>query len=193
MPIQSYVTDEELERILGVIDTETETGKRNRAIILVGATTGLRAIDIIRMKLTDIDWRKGEIKLVQSKTGTTTHVPLMKETGEALKDYILNTRPKGTGCGEVFLRVSAQRRRSRTRPVSAACSAPIRKKPGYAGSPLTGRGSMACAGGWQRNCSFQVRRSPQCHRYSAMTIRILPASTFLLIQTTSGNAHLISA
>ena len=67
MPIQSYVTDEELERILGVIDTETETGKRNRAIILVGATTGLRAIDIIRMKLTDIDWRKGEIKLVQSK------------------------------------------------------------------------------------------------------------------------------
>ena len=50
MPIQSYVTDEELERILGVIDTETETGKRNRAIILVGATTGLRAIDIIRMK-----------------------------------------------------------------------------------------------------------------------------------------------
>ncbi len=26
MPIQSYVTDEELERILGVIDMETETG-----------------------------------------------------------------------------------------------------------------------------------------------------------------------
>lgn len=59
MPIQSYVTDEELGLILGVIDTDTETGKRNRAIFLVGATTGLRAIDIIRMKLTDIDWKRG--------------------------------------------------------------------------------------------------------------------------------------
>lgn len=59
MPIQSYMTDEEPGPILGVIDTDTETGKRSRTIILVGTTTGLRAIDIIRMKLTDIDWRKG--------------------------------------------------------------------------------------------------------------------------------------
>lgn len=35
MPIQGYVTDDALERILGVIDTSTETGKRNRAIIVV--------------------------------------------------------------------------------------------------------------------------------------------------------------
>lgn len=105
MPIQSYVTDEELERILGVINTDTEMGKRDRAIILVGATTGLRGIDIIRMKLTDINWRKGEIKIVQGKTGLTIHVPLMKETGEALQDYILNARPRGSGCEEVFLRV----------------------------------------------------------------------------------------
>ena len=49
MPIQSYVTDEELNRILDVIDTSTDVGKRNKAIILVAATIGLRAIDIIRM------------------------------------------------------------------------------------------------------------------------------------------------
>ena len=47
MPIQGYVSDEELNRILNVIDTSTEVGKRNRAIILLGATTGLRACDII--------------------------------------------------------------------------------------------------------------------------------------------------
>ena len=93
MPIQSYVTDEELERILGVIDTTSEIGKRDRAIILVAATTGLRACDLIRMKLTDIDWRKGEIKLVQKKTDRTIYVPLVKETGAALQDYILNARP----------------------------------------------------------------------------------------------------
>ena len=140
MPIQSYVTDEELERILGVIDTETETGKRNRAIILVGATTGLRAIDIIRMKLTDIDWRKGEIKLVQSKTGTTTHVPLMKETGEALKDYILNARPKGTGCGEVFLRVSAPKTEIQDTTCIGCMFRSYQEKAGIRRQPFDGKG-----------------------------------------------------
>lgn len=107
MPIQSYVTDEELNRILDVIDTSTDVGKRNKAIILVAATTGLRAIDIIRMKLSDIDWRKGEIKIHQAKTDRTIHVPLTKETGEALQDYILNARNCTTGCPEVFLRAVA--------------------------------------------------------------------------------------
>lgn len=96
MPIQGYVTDEELEQILNVIDTSSDIGKRDRAIILSAATTGLRACDLIRMKLTDIDWRKGEIRLVQKKTGRTVYVPLVKETGEALRDYILNARPGQT-------------------------------------------------------------------------------------------------
>ena len=39
MPIQSYVTDEELDEILRVIDTDSEMGKRDRAIILLAATT----------------------------------------------------------------------------------------------------------------------------------------------------------
>ncbi len=101
------MTDEELKSILNVIDVSTESGKRNRAIILLGATTGLRACDIIRMKLTDIDWRKGEISLVQKKTGKTVYAPLVREAGEAIKDYILNARPATPGCQEVFLRVIA--------------------------------------------------------------------------------------
>ena len=101
--IQDYVTDEELEKILGVIDGNTEVGKRNRAIILLAATTGLRACDIIRMKLQDIDWRKGEIRLLQKKTGHMVYIPLLRETGDAIQDYILNFRPGGD-CQEVFLR-----------------------------------------------------------------------------------------
>ena len=101
--IQDYVTDEELEKILGVIDCNTELGKRNRAIILLAATTGLRACDIIRMKLQDIDWRKGEIRLLQKKTGHMVYIPLLQEAGDAIQDYILNARPN-VNCQEVFLR-----------------------------------------------------------------------------------------
>ena len=83
-------------------------GKRDRAIILLAATTGLRAGDLIRIKLTDIDWRKGEIRLLQRKTGRVSYTPLVKETGEALQDYILNARPRSES-PEVFLRLVAPR------------------------------------------------------------------------------------
>ena len=106
MPIQGYVTDDELERILNVIDTSTEVGKRNRAIILLGATTGLRACDIIRLKLTDIDWRRGEIRVKQSKTNMEVRLPLLREVGAAIQDYILNARPQDH-CSELFLRCVA--------------------------------------------------------------------------------------
>jgi site-specific recombinase XerD len=106
MPIQGYVTDEELERILNVIDASTEAGKRNRAMILLSATTGLRACDIIRLKLTDIDWRRGEIRVKQSKTDQVVCLPLLSEAGEALQDYILNARPQNH-CAELFLRCAA--------------------------------------------------------------------------------------
>lgn len=103
MPIQSYVTDEELDAILGVIDTNTPKGKRNLAIILLAASTGMRACDIIRLKLSDIDWRKGEIRIVQRKTKRTVVLPLIPEAGAALKDYILHARPDAD-CPELFLR-----------------------------------------------------------------------------------------
>ena len=104
-PIQSYVTDEELERILAVIDTETESGKRNRAIILLAANTGLRACDIAQLKLRDIDWRRGCIQIAQKKTNEMVYIPLTEDVGEALQDYILNARPH-MDCQEVFLRIS---------------------------------------------------------------------------------------
>lgn len=64
---------------------------------------------IIRRKLEDIDWRKGEIRFVQKKTGITTSLPLMNEAGKALQDYILNARPS-SNLPEVFLSAKAPTR-----------------------------------------------------------------------------------
>lgn len=114
MPIQSYVTDEELERIFSAIDRETTLGKRDYAIIQIGATTGLRAADIIELKLTDINWRKGEIRIQQKKTKREVILPLVSETAEAIQDYILNGRPS-SDYSELFLRHSA--------PAYAICAA----------------------------------------------------------------------
>jgi site-specific recombinase XerD len=93
---------EEINQTLEMIDRRTPQGKRDYAIILLGTVTGLRAIDIARMKLTDIDWRKGELKFVQSKTGNSAALPLTHDVGSAIKEYILKVRPK-TEYDNVFL------------------------------------------------------------------------------------------
>lgn len=106
MPVRGYVSDDEFTAIIGQIDTSTSMGKRDKGIIMLGATTGLRAVDIARLKLTDIDWVRGEIRVMQSKTGGMLCLPLLPEAGEAVKDYILNGRPDSDS-PEVFLREKA--------------------------------------------------------------------------------------
>jgi len=97
------LSSDEIALIMDVIDRRLPKGKRDYAIILLAIQLGLRAIDIIRLTLTDIDWRKGEIKLVQAKTGISVALPLTKDIGEAIQDYILHGR-QDTESNALFLR-----------------------------------------------------------------------------------------
>ena len=95
--------DEDVAAILNTIDRRMPKGKRDYAIITLALVTGLRAIDITKLKLSDIDWRNGEIRVMQSKTGEPLVLPLTKDVGEAIQDYILNGRQE-TASEALFLR-----------------------------------------------------------------------------------------
>jgi site-specific recombinase XerD len=95
---------EEINQALEMIDRRTPQGRHDYAMILLGTVTGLRAIDIASLKLADIDWKKGELKIVQSKTGKSVALPLTHDVGSAIKEYILKARPQ-TEHDNVFLRV----------------------------------------------------------------------------------------
>lgn len=97
-------TPEEVAAILDVIDRRIPRGKRDYAIMLLGTVTGLRAIDIVKLRLTDIDWQAGEIKIAQAKNRNPLALPLTADVGEAIQDYILNGRQQ-TDCNAVFLRL----------------------------------------------------------------------------------------
>jgi len=84
---------DELAAMLKVIDRRSVAGKRAYAVMMLGIVLGIRACDVITMKFTDIDWVNGEIKILQTKTANTVVLPLTKDVGEALQDYILNARP----------------------------------------------------------------------------------------------------
>ena len=86
-------TNDELKKIKNSIDLGNPSGKRDYAIILLIASTGLRSVDVIKMKLSDIDWEEKTIHILQSKTKNELMLPLADEVGWALIDYIKNARP----------------------------------------------------------------------------------------------------
>ncbi|MGI6154269.1 MAG: tyrosine-type recombinase/integrase [Christensenellaceae bacterium] len=95
---------DDVDAILKVIDRRIPRGKRDYAMILLGTVTGLRAVDIAKLRLTDIDWKNGEIKIIQAKTGMSLALPLTADVGKAIKDYILYGRQE-TNSDAVFLRL----------------------------------------------------------------------------------------
>src|SRR5260370_576686 len=53
-----------------------QVSARNAAITLLALTTGLRACDIIALRLADVDWRGATIAVVQQKTSNPLTLPL---------------------------------------------------------------------------------------------------------------------
>ena len=94
---------EEMNRIWEAVDTESDIGKRDMAMMKLSLSTGLRCCDLMDLKLADIDWHKNEIRIIQNKTNTELVLPLMPDAGNALADYILHARPH-TDNPFIFLR-----------------------------------------------------------------------------------------
>ena len=87
-------TDEEVDSILVSVDRSVPTGKRDYAVIMLALWTGLRAVDILGLKRSDIDWNRNVINVVQDKTDVNIQMDLSPGAGNAIADYILNGRPE---------------------------------------------------------------------------------------------------
>jgi len=66
---------------------------RNRAICWLAFETGMRAVDICNLKITDIDWTNDRIHVTQQKTSKPLELPLRATYGNAIADYLLYERP----------------------------------------------------------------------------------------------------
>jgi len=79
----------------------TPAGLRNRAILLLLARLGLRAGEIVRLELGDIDWSEGSLS-VHGKGRVERPLPLPHEVGQAIAAYLERGRPEAS-CRRVFL------------------------------------------------------------------------------------------
>jgi site-specific recombinase XerD len=102
--IAQFMAAEDVSAVLGEIDVGTAKGKRDYAVIMLAATTGMRAADIVNLRLKDINWAEGKIACIQSKTSEPLALPLVRAAGEAIEGYILDARPDAP-TDHVFIRL----------------------------------------------------------------------------------------
>jgi integrase len=96
----------EVARILEAIDRGNPCGKRDYAIVLLIARLGLRSIDVKRLEFGDLDWPGNRLFVTQAKTGGRVQLPLLKDVGWAVIDYMRSGRP-ACDCPQVFVRHTA--------------------------------------------------------------------------------------
>ncbi len=93
----------QVRALIDSVETSTPLGLRDRAVLLSIATLGLRGQEVRHLKLTDIRWRAGEIRLGETKSRRERALPLPQELGTALAEYVLHGRPR-RDVPHVFLR-----------------------------------------------------------------------------------------
>jgi integrase/recombinase XerD len=81
-------------------------GLRDYAILLLLSTYGLRAGEIVGLKLEDIDWRADRFCVLHTKTAAQSLLPLLPAVGDALLAYLRRGRPI-TDAREIFIRICA--------------------------------------------------------------------------------------
>ncbi len=93
----------EVKQLLASFDKSLPSVRRAYAIVRCLADLGLRAGEVVHLKLDDIDWHAGTLRLAKGKCRRTDFLPLPVETGRAIAEYLRTERPL-TANRAVFVR-----------------------------------------------------------------------------------------
>lgn len=96
-----YIPADDVERILAACDRPSPVARRDRAMLLLLARLGLRAGDVVGLRLGDIEWGQGRLR-VAGKGRRETRLPLPQDVGDAILGYLEIERP-AAATDHVFL------------------------------------------------------------------------------------------
>lgn len=97
-----YLAAEQVNRLIAASGGEVVERRRDRAILLLLARLGLRAGDVAQLRLDDIEWETGSLR-VSGKSRYEVRLPLPQDVGDAIAAY-LACRPSTRPSDHVFLR-----------------------------------------------------------------------------------------
>ena len=91
---RGILTTTEARRIINAPDTGCALGYRDRTIIEVLYTTGIRKEELNNLQVTDVDYHDGFLRIDQGKGGKDRIVPLGRIACRYLENYIKSVRPE---------------------------------------------------------------------------------------------------
>jgi len=91
----------QVRQMLRHCDRSTPVGRRNYAILLLLARLGLRAGEVARLSLEDIDWENGLITVCGK--GKWAQLPMPADVTRAVARYVRRDRPR-CKCRRLFIR-----------------------------------------------------------------------------------------
>jgi site-specific recombinase XerD len=94
----------DVKRILRSIGQSEPPGKRDFAILLLLATYGMGAAEVLGLRLQDVDWQAGILRAHRPKTKVSIELPLLPPVARALTEYLRWERPPAIGAAHLFLR-----------------------------------------------------------------------------------------
>jgi integrase/recombinase XerD len=100
---------DQVRRLLASCEESSRRGCRDIAILTMLVRLGMRAGEVAKLRLDDIDWRVGEI-IVRGKANCTERMPLPSDVGRTLAEYLQRGRPASAQGRTVFVRIKAPHR-----------------------------------------------------------------------------------
>jgi site-specific recombinase XerD len=97
---------EDVKRLLALTEGNKPANIRDRAILMLLAIYGLRAGEVLQLRLEDFDWESELLSVRCSKTRKGRIFPLSRPVGDAVLRYVRQVRPR-TSHREVFLTLLA--------------------------------------------------------------------------------------
>jgi integrase/recombinase XerD len=91
--LPSYLRVDEIDRILAAPDLSTSVGLRDRAMLEVLYSSGLRVSELLNLRLSDVDTRIGCVRCL-GKGDKERLVPIGRKAIAAVEQYLAESRPK---------------------------------------------------------------------------------------------------
>jgi len=92
-----------VRRILGSIQQKEPPGKRDFAMLLMMATYGLGAAEVLGLQIEAVDWKSEVLRVRRPKTGAWIELPLLPPVARALAAYLQVERPSPAESRRIFL------------------------------------------------------------------------------------------
>jgi integrase/recombinase XerD len=89
---RGVLTREEARRVLDAPDVQTRTGLRDKAILEVFYSTGLRLAELARLTVFDLDHRNGFVRVNRGKGGKDRIVPIGAKACGFVREYLAQAR-----------------------------------------------------------------------------------------------------